>query len=219
VEAPPVKKPRLLIVEGPNKDYYSQVQFDINVVLHSSAFKDILQAEPLAIREQAECGIQEPFNEAKCATALRQRGTYISGCNFFWLDPGRSISPGIPLSRERVQELANWMFKDGTVPLKKPIGVAVSSADFPVHNHKGGLLMITPEEMAHAVLVKVANAVREGSKNLKEWRRVLLSVPVYMDVIPREEQVRWEAFSARQLILQEHWTMPHTAAQQCYEVA
>jgi hypothetical protein len=207
-----------VVIEGPNKDYFAEVQDDINVILRYSAFKDILQADPMPIREQAECGIQEPFDEAKCATALRQRGTYISGCNFFWLDLVRSISPGIPLSRDRVQELADWMFKDGPVPLKKPIGVAVSSADFPVHNHKGGLLMITPEEMAHAVLVKVANAIRAGARNVKEWRKVLLSVPVYIDVIPREEQVHWEAFNARQLILQEHWTMSRTAAQQCYEV-
>ena len=111
------------------------------------------------------------------------------------------------------------MFKDGPAALKKPIGVAVSSADFPVHRHKGGLLMITPEERAHAVLVKVADAIRQGAKNtFKDWRRVLLSVPVYIDVIPREEQVLWEAFNARQLTLQEHWTMSRTAAQQCYEV-
>ena len=221
VVTPLAKKPRRLIpvvVDGPNKEYYAEVQDDINVILHSSAFKDILEAEPLPIREQAECGIQEPFDAAKCATALRQRGTYISGFNFFWLDLVRSISPGIPLSRDRVRELADWMFKDGPIPLKKPIGVRVTSADFPVQSHKGGLLMITPEEMAHSVLVKVADAIRQGAKNTKEWQRVLLSVPVYIDVIPREEQLRWEAFNARQLVLQEHWTMSRTAAQQCYEV-
>ena len=221
VVTPLAKKPRRLIpvvVDGPNKEYYAEVQDDINVILHSSAFKDILEAEPLPIREQAECGIQEPFDAAKCATALRQRGTYISGFNFFWLDLVRSISPGIPLSRDRVRDLADWMFKDGPIPLKKPIGVRVTSVDFPVHSHKGGLLMITPEEMAHSVLVKVADAIRQGAKNTKEWQRVLLSVPVYIDVIPREEQLRWEAFNARQLVLQEHWTMSRTAAQQCYEV-
>ena len=221
VGTPLAKKPRRVIpvvVDGPNKEYYAEVQDDINVILHSGAFKDILEAEPLPIREQAECGIQEPFDAAKCATALRQRGTYISGFNFFWLDLVRSISPGIPLSRDRVRDLADWMFKDGPIPLKKPIGVRVTSVDFPVQSHKGGLLMITPEEMAHSVLVKVADAIRQGAKNTKEWQRVLLSVPVYIDVIPREDQLQWEAFNARQLILQEHWTMSRTAAQQCYEV-
>ena len=43
-------------------------------------------------------------------------------------------------------------------------------------------------------------------------------MPVYIDVITKEEQVQWAAHNARQLILQDHWTMARTAQQQCYEV-
>ena len=103
-------------------------------------------------------------------------------------------------------------------PLKKAIGVAVNSPDFPVEAHKGSLLMISPEEQAHAILLKVAEDVRQGAKNHKEWRLVLLSVPIYIEVIPKEEQVQWKAHNARQVLLQDHWTMARTAQQQCYEV-
>ena len=216
--APPAKKPRVTLAEGPNRQYLSEVQDDFNTVLCCKAFKDIVQAMPIR-REDAECGIQEPFNSGMCRTALCKRGTYISGFNFFWLDLCRSITPGIPLSRQRVRELADWMFKDGPVPLTKAIGVFVSSADFRVLEHKGSLLMITPEERAHAILLKVADDVRKnGARRHKDWKLVLLSVPVYIDVIAKEEQVQWEAFNARQLILQEHWTMARTAQQQCHEV-
>ena len=216
--APPAKKPRVTLAEGPNRQYLSEVQDDLNTVLCCKAFKDIVQAMPIR-REDAECGIQEPFNSGMCRTALCKRGTYISGFNFFWLDLCRSITPGIPLSRQRVRELADWMFKDGLVPLTKAIGVFVSSADFRVLEHKGSLLMITPEERAHAILLKVADDVRKnGARRHKDWKLVLLSVPVYIDVIAKEEQVQWEAFNARQLILQEHWSMARTAQQQCYEV-
>ena len=51
------------------------------------------------------------------------------------------------------------MFKEGTIPLEKAIGVAVNSADFAVDAHRGSLLMITPEEQAHAILLKVAEDV------------------------------------------------------------
>ena len=216
--APPAKKPRVTLAEGPNRQYLSEVQDDFNTVLCCKAFKDIVQAMPIR-REDAECGIQEPFNSGMCRTALCKRGTYISGFNFFWLDHCRPITPGIPLSRQGVRELADWMFKDGPVPLPKAIGVFVSSADFRVLEHKGSLLMITPEERAHAILLKVADGVRKnGARRHKDWKLVLLSVPVYIDVIAKEEQVQWEAFNARQLILQEHWTMARTAQQQCYEV-
>ena len=81
-------------------------------------------------------------------------------------------------------------------PLKKAIGVAVNSADFPVGAHKGNLLMIMPEEQAHAILLTVADDVCHGAKNHKQWRLVLLSVPVYIDVITKEEQVQWAACNA-----------------------
>ena len=58
--------------------------------------------------------------------------------------------------------------------------MAVNSADFPVDAHKGSLLMITPEEQAHAILLKVADDVRQGAKHHKQWRLVLFSVPVYI---------------------------------------
>ena len=96
--------------------------------------------------------------------------------------------------------------------------MAVNSPDFPVEAHKGSLLMISPEEQAHAILLKVAEDVRQGAKNHKEWRLVLLSVPIYIEVIPKEEQVQWKAHNARQVLLQDHWTMARTAQQQCYEV-
>ena len=110
------------------------------------------------------------------------------------------------------------MFKDGPTPIKELICVAVSSADFPVHEHKGSLLMITPEEKAHAILMKVAEDVRAGAKLSKEWRLVLLSVPVCISVIPQEGQVIWEAINTRQRVAQDHWTLTRTAFQMCYTV-
>ena len=47
------------------------------------------------------------------------------------------------------------MIKEG-ITLKKAIGVAVTSADFPVDAHRGSLLISTPEEQDGAILLKVA---------------------------------------------------------------
>ena len=47
---------------------------------------------------------------------------------------------------------------------------------------------------------------------------MLLSVPIYIELIPKEEQVQWKARNARQVLLQDHWAMARTAQQQCYEV-
>ena len=114
----------------------------------TKAFKHIAQDDPLPISKDAERGIHEPFNSGQRDTALARRGTYISGFNFFWLDLLRSPTPGIPLSRQMVKELRDWMIKE-CIRLKKAIGVAIGSADFPVDARKGNLLMIAPEEQAH----------------------------------------------------------------------
>ena len=98
------KKQRTDVEPGPNRDYLSAVQADLNTVLQCKAYKGVAQAEPLPICKDAECGIQEPFDSRNCATALHKRGVYNSGCNFFWLDLLRSPTPGIPLSRKRVEE-------------------------------------------------------------------------------------------------------------------
>ena len=42
----------------------------------------------------------------------------------------------------------------------------------------------------------------QGANNHKQWRLVLLSVPVYVYVITKEEQGQLAAHNARQLILQ-----------------
>ena len=47
---------------------------------------------------------------------------------------------------------------------------------------------------------------------------MLLRLPVYIDVILKEEHVQRAAHNARQIILQDHWTTARTAHQQCYEV-
>ena len=57
-----------------------------------------------------------------------------------------------------------------------------------------------------------------GPRPTHKWRLVLLSVPVYINVITKEEQVQWAAHYANQLILQDHWAMARTTQQQCYEV-
>ena len=134
----------------------------------------------MPITKGAECGIQEPFNSGQRVTAFARRGPYISGIIFFWLDLLRSPTPGIPLSRQRVKEFGDWMIKEGIIiALKKAIGVVVNSADFPVDAHGGSLLMVTPEEQAHAVVLKVADDVREGAKHHKQWRLVLWSASLH----------------------------------------
>ncbi|MFM7982084.1 MAG: hypothetical protein ACKPKO_22475, partial [Candidatus Fonsibacter sp.] len=97
------------------------------------------------------------------------------------------------------------MFKDGISPLKKAIGVAVNSADFPLDTHDGSWTMTSPEYKDHAILLKVADDACQGAKQHNPWRLAHLRAPVYINVTPKEEQVQWEAQHFRELILQGLW--------------
>ena len=167
---------------GANKDYFSQVQVDIETIFGVDAFANIMDQKPLPVTSQAnaQCGVQAPFSANQCETALRRQGTYISGFNLFWISPVHSSQPGIPLSRKRVQELSTYLFSEGPKPLTWLMTVVVPTHDANVLNLAGTLRMVSPEEMLHAVLLALADDIRAGADRatLRKWKSALLSVPV-----------------------------------------
>ncbi|MFM7979029.1 MAG: hypothetical protein ACKPKO_06895, partial [Candidatus Fonsibacter sp.] len=80
------------------------------------------------------------------------------------------------------------------------------------------MMMITPEEQDHAILLKVADDARQGCNNHTQWMLELLSVPVWVEVIPNADKLQRAARNDRQLTLQYRWTMARTAEQPCYYV-
>jgi len=51
---------------------------------------------------------QEPYSKNACERALENHGNYVAGINAFWVNHLRSPTPGIPLRRESVKELADF---------------------------------------------------------------------------------------------------------------
>ena len=51
---------------------------------------------------------QEPYSKNACERALENHGNYVTGINAFWVNHLRSPTPGIPLRRESVKELADF---------------------------------------------------------------------------------------------------------------
>ena len=100
--------------------------------------------------------------------------------NYFWQDIYTSVLPYVPLDYGDVEKLANTVTRE-PVLLKTPLTMHtdhVHGSDVP----KGGLLRLSPCELAHSVLHSVANALREGQPEnvMKKWLRVLLSCPAIL---------------------------------------
>ena len=115
----------------------------------------------MPITKDAECGIQEPFS---VRYSLGQAGDIHIRDQFLLVGPPQEPYPRHPVVPSEGEVVGGLAVPGRHHPLKKAIGVAVNSADFPVDAHKGSLLMITPEEQAHAILLKVADDVRQGPR-------------------------------------------------------
>ena len=112
-----------------------------------------------------------------------------------------SITPYVPIYRERVVELAAELFTTPTV-LKWPLVVAINfkcGDALP----RGDLLRITPDEITHALLLGVATRIRAGAKagELQQWRRMLLSVPCTFRRLDSEDDKYAEVAKLRQVFM------------------
>ena len=50
-----------MVIDCPNKEYASEVQYELGRILQCEVFKGIAQDDPLPINKDAECGIKELF--------------------------------------------------------------------------------------------------------------------------------------------------------------
>ncbi len=157
-------------------------------------------------------GVEEPFDAPSAKTALTRQGTYIAGISTFWLDFLRSATPGVPLARRRVEELGNHLFQDGPTLGKAMVTVAVPHADYDITSHGGGLLVVSPEEVPHAIL----HACAGDAAGAAAWKDILLSVTCCFQVVP-DGQVFITSCNLRQQLMQEHESMRRTAYQLTHE--
>ena len=95
-----------------NLEYYQPMQEDIRVILKELG-PNFCSQPALAIagkNEEGNGGVQEPWSQEQAGNAIGNQGSYICGISIFWLDFVRSSCPGVPLSRKRVELLADYLF-------------------------------------------------------------------------------------------------------------
>ncbi len=152
----------------------------------------------------------------------------------------RSVTPGVPLSRRRVTELADFLFPPlQPTFLTTMITVAIPEASAEsITQYKGSLQSLSPEELVHAMLYACARDIKalhdqengnlagagdplppEAAKAvLPQWHEVLLSVPCAFKVVAGDTQRFFVAYNLRQQLLQEHECMQRSALQLCHEI-
>ena len=107
---------------------------------------------------------QAVFDADNFAAAMRTAKAYDASCNLFWLNLMWSPCPGVPINRSAVDMLRRVYFsKPARFPL--PVVVAVAGGGMTAdefNKAKGNLRRVSPDEIEHAFLLAVADAVIRG---------------------------------------------------------
>jgi hypothetical protein len=85
--------------------------------------------------------------------------------------------------------------------------------------HVGGLQCVTPEEVKMAFLKAVVRDKDEDEDVLKEWRRIALTCTAVFKMLETDDDVFFEAFNARERLVNDFQSLARTAFQRIHEVA
>lgn len=119
----------------------------------------------------------------KAKVALDAHGTYISSCNLYWLDAWKTPAPGVPLSRPRVQQLADFYFPEDRNNnfFQKLLEVQVDVGT--LTDKPTGLVAISPLEIIHAIYLKAAEEL--GQQGVTAARKTAWSQALSSGIIQR----------------------------------
>jgi hypothetical protein len=146
------------------------------------------------------CWPEAAFDPTEFTTAIKKEKTYVAACNFWWVNHLWSPTPGVPLNPKRVQAFAEMLFPNGPRHLSFMVHVAVDSSEDDVLSRKGSLLRVSPEELLHSVIFKVAERIDDNAddEELGSYRRVMLSVCFKFELCGAEDYY-WCAYNLRQI--------------------
>eukprot|EP00435_Cladocopium_sp_Y103_P019189 s1361_g4.t1 len=98
-----------------NAAYYALIEADLETILKEFPGIDKEMPLPLSKSESdgSKTGVQEPFDLTKAKHALGIHGVFRCSISLFWVQILASPTPGIPMSRRRVLDMAEFYFPDG----------------------------------------------------------------------------------------------------------
>ena len=207
-------------VDRANADYLQAVEVALDTLKGHALFNNMVQEETRGITNTvADTGFQSVFDADLYNKAIAS-GTYTAGGNMFWVDLRWSATPGVPLRLQAVRTLASTLFQSPT-PYPGALHIAVTPGYEPLL-HRGAWNSVSPEELAHAMIFAVADAVRTEPDNidrLNAWKRCLLSTTFTFKLLATAQQRTWYALQQRENVSAVHLVVHRSCFQRCHEVS
>ena len=145
-----------------NASYYAEVEADLKTIHKEFPGFDSEMPLPLTGSEMdgSKTGVQEPFNLSKGQHALHVHGVYRCSIPLHWVNQFSSPNPGIPMSRRRVLDMAEFYFPAGQPAFLTGRMVEVLVDKNALTESPQNLQMVCPEEILHSLVAACAGAIR-----------------------------------------------------------
>ncbi len=151
--------------------------------------------------------------------AIKRTGRYEAGCNLLWTDPLYTATPGIPVSQRSIKLLQQHYFAS-PAPFPCAVVIAVQGEDMDPLACRGALQRLSPEDIVHALLLKIAEDIAFGADEavLQAWRRTLLSTTFIFEPMENDDAKFYRAVSLRETFVTDFRAMARSAVQRVFEV-
>jgi hypothetical protein len=159
------------------------------------------------------------FDADLCKVALKKKGLYKCGGNIFWADALWTPLPGVPVRQSAVEEIKAHYFSE-PCPFPSMVVIGVPSKDENPMDHRGSMKRVSPEEMVHALMFRIASEIEGGAtqRRLQDWRRMSLSVSFHFKLLESDDARFWESARLREHLVVDFATMARTAVQRVFEL-
>jgi hypothetical protein len=168
--------PTLPNYHNPNVEWHHMLAQAIDTIKNKFGM-DIDKADALAEGDGFTAPVNEQVLQDRLSDPTKWTGQIIAsgGVNIFWANPLESLTPNVSINKKAVENYMKNYWQDGVVkPLDMPIDLRLDGK-FPIS--RGSMMRLSPEEMQHALILKVAQRINAGANEaeLLEWSRCMLS--------------------------------------------
>ena len=199
-----------------NCDHYKDVAEAMDKILSHEVFENCLNRMPIDI---ANGGSEATFDQKQFEAAIGKTGRYKSAGNIWWINTLKGSGFNrVPVNPASIVLLQSHYFERPS-PFPEPIVIAVGTGDKPLEM-KGRLERVSPEEMEHALILKIANRIDNGCprQELEEWRKVCLTVSIVFLLIDNATDRMWKSVALRESLSANYTSMSRSALQRIWEI-
>ena len=137
----------------------------LNTINNHPLFSDISAKSPLSIQDG---GGEHPYFFAESRVVLTQKSSYCAAGNFMWLAHTWMCNHRVPVNPGQIKHLMKNKFPYNAPPERSPyrVQVALDWCDHDACTSAGSLQRFSPEEIDHACLFSIAEAIEKKCQTL-----------------------------------------------------